>query len=401
MAIDLEYCKDLDAADPMAGLRDRFEAGEEGTIYLDANSLGPLPADAPARLEGAIAEAWGRGRSRSWANPQWIGAPARVGAKLARLIGAQDEEVIVGDGTSVNLFKLLMAALALQPDERREILSERDNFPSDLHIAQGIVGLSGHRYELKMVEEGGDVLAAINEQVSVVTLTHASFRTGACHDLKAITHRAHQAGALVVWDISHSTGATEVDLNSADVDFAVGCGYKYLGGGPGSPAFAFVRMDLQARARSPLSGWMSHADTMSFETDYRPADGMRRFLCGSPEVLALTVLEAALDVWEGIDPGLAFEKNRALTGLFIDLVEQELSSFGFTIITPKETDRRGGQVTIGHERGPELSEALIEAGVLCSFRPPNAMRFGFQPFCLRYTDLWEAVARLRAVVEKA
>ena len=401
MVINLEHCRDLDAADPMAGFRDRFEAGKEGTIYLDANSLGPLPAAVPARLEAAVAEAWGRGRSRSWANPQWIGAPARIGAKLARLIGAEDDEVIVGDGTSVNLFKLLMAALALQPEARRVILSERDNFPSDLHIAQGIVGLSGHRYELRMVEQGDDVLAAINQQVSVVTLTHASFRTGACHDLKAITDRAHQAGALVVWDISHSAGATEVDLNSAGVDFAVGCGYKYLGGGPGSPAFAFVRRDLQARARHPLTGWMSHADTMSFETDYRPADGMRRFLCGSPEVLALTVLEAALDVWEGIDPGLAFEKNRALTGLFIDLVEQELSSFGFTIITPKETDRRGGQVTIGHQRGAELSEALIEAGVLCSFRPPNAMRFGFQPFCLRFTDLWEAVGRLRGVVEKA
>ena len=401
MAIDLEHCKDLDAADPMAGLRDRFKAGDEGTIYLDANSLGPLPAEAPARLEATVSELWDRGRCRSWSNPRLIAAPARIGAKLARLIGAEDDEVIVGDGTSVNLFKLLMAALALQPDERRVILSERDNFPSDLHIVQGIVGLSGQRYELAMIEEGGDVLGAISDEISVVTLTHASFRTGACHDLKAITHRAHQAGALVVWDISHSAGATEVDLNSAGVDFAVGCGYKYLGGGPGSPAFAFVRRDLQARARSPLSGWMSHADTMSFETDYRPADGMRRFLCGSPEVLALTVLEAALDVWEGIDPGLAFAKNRALTGLFIELVEQELSSFGFTIITPKETGRRGGQVTIGHQRGAELSEALIEAGVLCSFRPPNAMRFGFQPFCLRFTDLWEAVGRLRGVVEKA
>lgn len=401
MAIDLEHCKELDAADPMAGLGERFVAGEEGTIYLDANSLGPLPAAAPARLEAAVAEAWGRGRSRSWANPLWIGAPARIGAKLARLIGAENDEVIVGDGTSVNLFKLLMAALALQPKARRVILSESDNFPSDLHIAQGIVGLSGHRYELRMVEQGDDVLGAIDDQVSVVMLTHASFRTGACHDMEAITHRAHQAGALVVWDISHSAGATEVDLNSAGVDFAVGCGYKYLGGGPGSPAFAFVRRDLQARVRNPLSGWMSHADTMSFETEYRPAEGIRRFLCGSPEVLALSVLEAALDVWEGIDPKLAFEKNRALTGLFIDLVEQELSSFGFTIITPKETGRRGGQVTIGHQRGAELSEALIKAGVLCSFRPPNAMRFGFQPFCLSFEDVWEAVSRLREVVEKA
>ena len=400
MAIDLEYCRALDAADPMAGFGDRFTAGVAGTIYLDANSLGPLPATAASRLATAVSEVWAGGRSRSWENPQWIGAPARIGAKLARLIGAADGEVIVGDGTSVNLFKLLMAALALQPEDRRVILSERDNFPSDLHIAQGIVGLSGERYELEMIEPGGDVLAAINDQVSVVTLTHASFRTGACHDLKAITERAHQAGALVVWDISHSVGATEVDLNGAGVDFAVGCGYKYLGGGPGSPAFVFVRQGLQARACNPLSGWMSHADTMSFETDYRPADGIRRFLCGSPEVLALIVLEAALDAWQGIDPRLAFEKNSTLTGLFIDLVEQELSRFGFSIITPQETGRRGGQVTISHVRGAELTKALIEAGVLCSFRPPNAMRFGFQPFCLRFVDVWQAVARLREVVEK-
>jgi kynureninase len=400
MAIDLEHCKDLDAADPMADLRGRFETGEEHIIYLDANSLGPVPADAAARLEATVSQLWGRGRCRSWAAPQWIEAPARIGAKLARLIGAEDDEVIVGDGTSVNLFKLLMAALTLQPDERRVILSERDNFPSDLHIAQGIVGLDGQRYVLKMVEQSSDLLGAIDDQVAVITLTHSSFRTGACHDLNAITELAHEAGALVVWDISHSVGATEVDLNGAGADFAVGCGYKYLGGGPGSPAFAFVRKELQAIARNPLSGWMSHADTMAFETDYRPAEGMRRFLCGSPEVLALAVLEAALDVWEGVDPKLAFEKNRALTGLFIDLVEQELSSFGFTIITPKESARRGGQVTIGHECGAKLTEALAKAGVLCSFRAPNAMRFGFQPFCLRFTDVWAAVGRLREVMEK-
>lgn len=401
MAIDLEYCEALDADDPMAGFLDRFAPGEPGVVYLDANSLGPLPAAAPERLAAAVTEAWGLGRGRSWASPQWIEAPARIGAKLAPLIGARPDEVIVGDGTSVNLFKLLVAALAMQPPERRVILSERDNFPSDLHIAQGVVGLGVGRYELRMVEQGGDVFGAINDEVSVVTLTHASFRSGACHDLEAVTRRAHEVGALVVWDISHSAGAREVDLDGAEADFAVGCGYKYLGGGPGSPAFAFVRRDLQNRVGNPLSGWMSHMDTMSFDTDYKPADGIRRFLCGSPEVLAQTVLEAALDVWEGVAPVLVFEKNRALTGLFIDLAEQELSGHGFSVITPKDAAKRGGQVTLGHDRGAALTEAFITAGVRCSFRPPNAMRFGFQPFCLRFGDVWEAVRRMREVVEKA
>ncbi len=394
----LDDCRKLDASDPMAGLSDRFLRGDAGVIYLDANSLGPTPSAAPARVSDLIEGRWAGGRSQSWGAAGWVDAPERLGAKLARLIGAKPEEVIVGDGTSVNLFKLLVAALELRA-ERQVILTERDNFPSDLHIAQGIARIFGDRYTVRMLEPGEDIKAAIDESVAVVTLTHASFRSGACHDMKGITEKAHEAGALTVWDISHSTGATWVDLSGDGVDFAVGCGYKYLGGGPGSPAFAYVRRDLQEAAQNPLSGWMSHADIMAFDPDYRPIDGIRRFLCGSPEVLALSVFETALEVWDDVEPEVAHQKTRRLTGLFISLVKQELAGHGIGVVTPEEDARRGGQVTLAHPEGEAITNALVEAGVYCSFRPPNAIRFGFQPFPLSYEDVWQAVSRLRGVME--
>ncbi|MDQ7030452.1 MAG: kynureninase [Ardenticatenia bacterium] len=386
----------LDARDPLAPFRERFDL-PDGVIYLDGNSLGALPRPTAKRVQELVTREWGQDLIRSWNVHGWIDLPRRVGAKIARLIGAAPDEVVVCDSTSINLFKVLAAALRLRP-ERRVILSDTGNFPTDLYMAQGLVELLGQQHEVRIVDER-DVLNAIDDQVAVVMLTQVNYRTGYLHDMAAITRRAHERGALVIWDLAHSAGALPVDLNGCGVDFAVGCGYKYLNGGPGAPAFLFVAKKWQAHVRSPLWGWLGHAEPFAFELTYRPADGIGRFLCGTPPVLSMAALEVGVDFLLEADIEAVRHKSQLLGHHFIALADQELVPFGFEVTSPRDPNRRGSQVSLRHPEGYPMVQALISRGIIGDFRAPDILRFGLAPLYVRYVDVWETVMALREIVE--
>lgn len=393
----LADCRAMDAADPLAGLRDRFVL-PEGMIYLDGNSLGALPKATEARVREVIAGQWGKDLIKSWNQHDWIGLPRRVGGKIARLIGAQPHEVVVADSTSLNVFKVLHAALSLRPG-RRVILSDDGNFPTDLYMAQGLAELLDDKHELVVVPPE-DIAKALSEDVAVLMLTEIDYRTGRKHDMRALTEAAHGAGALTIWDLAHSAGAFPVDLNGCNADFAVGCGYKYLNGGPGAPAFIFVAERWQETASQPLFGWMGHDAPFAFDLDYRPRKGIDRFLVGTPPILSLAALEAGLDQFDGIDMAEVRRKSIALGDLFIALVERELAGHGLTLASPRDGRQRGSQVSFRHPEGYPVMQALIARGVVGDFRAPDILRFGFTPLYVRYQDVWEAVQRLRAVMEE-
>jgi kynureninase len=385
----------MDAADPLASARDSFVL-PDGVIYLDGNSLGALPRATPERLaETAIAQ-WGRDLIKSWNAHGWIDLPRRIGDKIARLIGAEPGEVVVADSTSVNLFKALAAALRLNPG-RSVIVSERDNFPTDLYIAQGLAALLGNRHTLRLIE-AEDIGTAIDGETAVVMLTHVNYRTGAMHDMAAVTKAAHAKGALMLWDLAHSAGAVPVDLNGCGADFAVGCGYKYLNGGPGAPAFIWVARAHQEKFEQPLSGWLGHAAPFAFETGYRPAAGIARYICGTPPVLSMAALEAGIDLMSSVDIAALRLKSIALTDMFIRLVEQECAGLGLTLLSPRDASRRGSQVSLRHEEGYPIMQALIARGVIGDFRAPDILRFGFAPLYVRYVDVWDAVAALKDIL---
>ncbi len=384
----------LDAADPLAGFRDAFSL-PDNVIYLCGNSLGPPPRDAGDRLAQVTADQWGAHLVRGWTEDDWIGLPGRVGDKVARLVGAKPGEVAIADSTSVNLFKLLAAACDLRPG-RATILSQADNFPTDLYIAQGLAGLSNGNRRLRTVP-AGDIADAIDDDTAVVMLSHVDYRTGALFDMAALTAAAHEKGALVLWDVAHSAGALPVDLNGANADFAVGCGYKYLNGGPGAPAFLFVAERHQGAARSPLSGWMGHATPFDFGPDYKPADGITRFLCGTPVVLAVAALEAGIDVALAADPKALRAKSQALGDLFIERVEALCPADDLSLFSPRAATDRGSQICLTHPQGYAVMQALIERGVVGDFRAPDIMRFGLAPLYLRHADIDEA-ARILAEV---
>ncbi len=385
-----------DAADPLAGFRARFDL-PDGVIYLDGNSLGALPRSAAPRLARVVADEWGRDLIRAWNSRDWMGLPQKVGDKIGRLIGAAPGQVVAADSTSVNLFKLLAAALQLNPG-RRVILTEDSNFPTDLYVAQGLVRLLGGRAELRRVA-GDRIIEALDEDVAVVTLTQVSYASGAVHDMAAVTRAAQNKAALVLWDLSHSAGALPVDLDGCGADLAVGCGYKYLNGGPGAPAYLYVARRHQDTIDPVLAGWMGHADPFAFDGEYRPAPGITRQLCGTPPVLALAALEEGVDLMLDADMGALRAKSMALTDLFIALVEQECRGFGIAIAGPREAARRGSQVSLRHAQGYAIMQALIANGVIGDFRAPDLMRFGFAPLYLRHTDVWDAVASLRRIME--
>ena len=384
----------LDAADPLARFHHAFGL-PEGVIYLCGNSLGPPPRDAVERLASFTSDQWGAHLVRGWTEDAWIGLPGRVGDKVARLIGANPGEVAIADSTSVNLFKLLAAACDLRPG-RSTILSQADNFPTDLYVAQGLTDVSGGRQQLRTVPASA-IADAIDEDTAVVMLSHVDYRTGALLDMAALTAAAHAKGALVLWDVAHSAGALPVDLNGADADFAVGCGYKYLNGGPGAPAFLFVATRHQDSAQSPLSGWMGHAAPFEFVPDYRPAAGITRFLCGTPVVLAIAALEAGLDIALAADLGALRTKSQGLGDLFIERVEALCADEEMSLASPRAAAARGSQVCLTHPNGYAVMQALIERGVVGDFRAPDIMRFGFAPLYLRYADIAEA-ARILAEV---
>lgn len=418
--LNLPDCQRLDATDPLRPLRDLFSI-PDGLIYLDGNSLGVMPESAPARAAQVVSQEWGRGLIRSWNAAGWVDLPQRLGDKIAPLIGAGPGEVVATDSTSINLFKVLSAALSIAAKDqptRRTIVSERSNFPTDLYIAEGLCAQRG--YALKLVEHDS-ICAALDADTAVLMLTHVNYRTGAMHDLTAVTQAAHAAGALMVWDLAHSAGAVPVHLGAADADFAVGCGYKYLNGGPGAPAFVWVnprhtqRTDLPFL--QPLSGWWGHAAPFAFTPDYQPAPGIDRYLCGTQPIVSLALLECGLDALKAAEPlgGMVAlrAKSLALTDLFITLVEEHCGGFGLGLATPREHARRGSQVCLTREHGEggdsgsgtfAIVQALIARGVIGDYRAGDGgahkdiLRFGFAPLYIGFEDVWNAVEHLRQVL---
>jgi kynureninase len=390
-------CAARDRADPLAKHRHDFALPDD-TIYLDGNSLGALPKAALDRLAHVARDEWGRDLITSWNTHDWLGMPQRIGGKIARLIGAEGDEVIAADSTSINLFKALYSALELRK-ERRTILSEHGNFPTDLYTVEGLIQALGNRHRLRLVEPG-ELAAAVDPDTAVVMLTHVNYRTGAMHDLKAVTAAVQSAGALMVWDLAHSVGAVPVDLNSAKADFAVGCGYKYLNGGPGAPAFLYAARRHHAAFTQPLTGWLGHADPFAFEPSYRPAPGLGRALCGTPPILSLVALEAGVDGVLAADPQALRAKSMALGDLFIDAVEgQGGARLGLRLASPREADRRGSQVSFHHPDGYPVMQALIARSVIGDFRAPDILRFGFAPLYVRYVDAWDAAQTLIDILE--
>jgi kynureninase len=401
----LQDCIALDAADPLRGLRDLFTL-PQGVIYLDGNSLGPLPKAAPERIARAVQQEWGEGLIRSWNTAGWFELPQRLGDKIGTLVGARPGEVVATDSTSINLFKVLSAALSIaQADapSRQTIVSERSNFPTDLYIAESLCRERG--MTLRLVEPD-DLGSAVDSDTAVLMLTHVNYRTGAMHDMRAVTAAAHAAGALVVWDLAHSAGAVEVDLHGAQADFAIGCGYKYLNGGPGAPAFVWVHPRHADRFWQPLAGWWSHAAPFAFTPDYRPAPGIARYLCGTQPILSMTTLECGLDTVLAAQPHGGMQelrrKSLALTDLFIALVEERCGGHGLGLATPREHAQRGSQVCLTRDEGAyAIVQALIARGVIGDFRAgrPDILRFGFTPLYLRFEDAWHAVEHLRQVLD--
>ena len=380
----LDDATKLDAADPLASARARFEL-PDGVIYLDGNSLGALPAAAAEALATTAERQWGEDLIASWNKHGWIDWPTRIAAKLAPIVGAKPSELLIADSTSVCLFKLLAAALRARPG-KRTVLTQRRNFPTDRYVAQGLAEMLGLTLTAVPAE---DVLAAIDGDTAVVTLTHVDYRSAAIHDMRAINDAAHAAGALTVWDLSHSAGAIELDLTGARSDLAVGCGYKYLNGGPGAPAFLYVAQALQGELRSPLQGWMGHAQPFAFDDDYRAAPGIRSFLTGTPSILALAALDAGLDTFDGIALRDLEAKSRALSQLFVDEVEARCGR-EVTLASPRDPAKRASHVVFAHEQGYAVMQALIDRGVIGDFRAPDLMRFGFTPLYTRFEDVVRA-----------
>lgn len=378
-----------------ARFRDRFLL-PEGIVYLDGNSLGPLPKATPARVAEVIEGEWGRDLVTSWNKHGWIDLPRRVGDKIARLIGAAPGEVMVADSTSVNLFKLLGAALALRP-ERRVLLSERGNFPTDLYVAEGLAALLGQGHALKLVE-ADEIVAAIDDDVAVVFLTEVDYRTGRLHDMAALTAAARARGAVMLWDLAHSAGALPVDLHAAGADLAVGCGYKYLNGGPGAPAFLYVRQDLQEEIRMPLTGWLGHAAPFAFEPGWRAAPGIGRALVGTPPILSLIALEVGVDLLLEADIEELRRASIALAERFIAGVEARCPAL--RLVSPRDPARRGSQVSFAHPEGYAIVQALIARGVIGDFRAPDILRFWIAPLFIGEAEIDAAIGHLSAVLER-
>jgi len=392
--MDRAHAASLDAADPLARFRDAFVL-PAGIIYLDGNSLGPLPRAAAERAERAVREEWGQGLITSWNAAGWIEAPQRLGGKLARLIGAKPSEVVVADSTSVNLFKLAAGALSLQPG-RWTLIVESGNFPTDVYVLEGVCALAGARLKVLPPDE---VAAAVDADTAAVILTHVNYKTARRWDMAGVTAAVQAKGALMLWDLCHTAGAVACDLNGVRADLAVGCGYKYLNGGPGAPAFLFVAERHQAQIRSPLSGWMGHAAPFAFEERYRPSGDIRSMLCGTPPILGLSALEAGLDLQLEADPAAVEAKGQSLCRLFIDLVESRCAGQGLVLSGPRDMAQRGLHVSFAHPDGYAIVQALIARGVIGDFRDPDIARFGFSPLYLRHTDVWDAVEILREVLE--
>jgi kynureninase len=389
-----DEAQQLDADDPLGFARERFVIPGD-VLYLDGNSLGALSKAAPAALATTAERQWGEDLIASWNKHGWIDWPTRIAAKLAPIVGAKPSELLIADSTSVCLFKLLAAAVRARPG-RKTMLTQQRNFPTDLYVAQGLAEMLGLNLKAVPAE---DVLAAIDADTAVATLTHVDYRSAAIHDMRTVNDSAHAAGALTVWDLSHSAGAVELDLDGAGCDLAVGCGYKYLNGGPGAPAFIYVAERLQDELRSPLQGWMGHAHPFAFDDDYRPAPGIMSFLTGTPSILALAALDAGLGTFDGIAMRDVEAKSRALSQLFVEEVEERCGA-EVTLSSPRDPAQRASHVVFAHEQGYAVMQALIERGVIGDFRAPDLMRFGFTPLYTRFQDVVRAADILGDILAK-
>jgi len=390
------HFESLDMEDALAGFRAEFSLPQK-LIYLDGNSLGAMPVRALEIATRTIQEEWGADLIQSWNKANWFQLPTRLGEKVARLIGADPGEVVVTDNVSTNLFKVLSAALTLR-SERKVIVVEGSNFPTDNYITQGLVQLLDRGLDIRYVEKDG-ILDAIDSQVAVVSLSNVHYKTGHLLNMQDITARAHANGALTIWDLCHSAGAMPLELNTCNADFAVGCTYKYLNGGPGSPAFVYCARRHQKVAAQPLSGWWGHADPFAFEQDYRPGKGIKQMLSGTQPVVSLAMLEAGLDIALKADLNDVRKKSMVLGDWFINLLEARCSSHNFVLQSPRSAEKRGSQVSFSHLQGHAIMQALIAKGVLGDFRAPDTLRFGFTPLYTRFVDVWDAVEVLRGVME--
>jgi kynureninase len=376
----------LDATDPLAPLRARFRL-PEGVIYLDGNSLGALPASVKAAVLATLRAEWGRNLIRAWDDDDWWDLPVTVGDRIGRLLGAAPGQVVAADSTSVNLYKLLHVAQQLRPGRAR-FVTEEGGFPTDAYLVERVAGPHVD------VVARGDLPGALGDDVAALVLTHVDYRSGARHDLAGLTAAAHASGALALWDLSHSVGAVPLALDEAAVDLAVGCSYKYLNGGPGAPAWCYVAHRHQPCLPAPMPGWIGHADPFAMEARYRPAAGVRRLLVGTPPILALRALDAALDAFEGVTMTELRAKSVGLTELFLERVDARV---GLPALTPRQPEQRGSQVSLRHPQAAEVMAALIARGVIGDVRPPDVLRFGFAPLYLRYVDVWDAVEVLADV----
>ena len=388
-----EEARNLDDKDALSFARDRFSL-PENTIYLDGNSLGALPRSAPGALLKTARDEWGSDLIGSWNSHGWIDWPTRIAARLAPIVGAKPEELVIADSTSVSLFKLLCAAVRARP-KRKTILIEKGNFPTDRYVAGGVAEMLGLTLEAL---EPQDLIQAIDDDTAAVTLSHVDYRSASIRDLTAFNDAAREAGALIVWDLSHSAGAIELDLGGTSCELAVGCGYKYLNGGPGAPAFLYVAEHLQDELCSPISGWMGHAEPFAFVDDFRPAKGVGRFLTGTPPILALAALEAGLQTFDGISMSAIAEKSRSLSRLFVAQVEERCGA-EVRLCSPKSATERGSHVVFAHPQGYAVMQALISRGVVGDFRMPNLMRFGFAPLYNSHFDMVRAAKFLAEILQ--
>ena len=395
-------CQARDAQDLLAPLRNQFTL-PAGVIYLDGNSLGARPAASLARAQQVIAHEWGNGLIRSWNSAGWADLSQRLGNRLAPLIGARDAEVVITDTTSINLFKVLSAALTVQRQRapaRKVIVSEASNFPTDLYIAEGLAELLQQGYSLRLVNSPDELPQAIDGDVAVVMLTHVNYKTGYMYDMQALTALSHECGALSIWDLAHSAGAVPIDLHNAGADYAIGCTYKYLNGGPGSQAFVWVNPALVDLVRQPLSGWFGHTRQFAMESNYAPSAGIARYLCGTQPITSLAMVECGLEIFEQTDMASLRSKSLALTDLFIELVEARCAAHGLVLITPREHARRGSHVSFEHPEGYAVIQALIARGVIGDYREPRIMRFGFTPLYTSFTEVWDAVEILGEILDE-
>ncbi|TPI50183.1 kynureninase [Mesorhizobium sp. B2-9-1] len=393
---DFAEVEAMDAADPLRAMRDRFVL-PEGVIYLDGNSLGAASIDAFNEIETAARQEWARDLIRAWNTADWFDMPIELGDQLGRLIGAKPGQTVVCDTTSINIYKVLHAALAMRP-ERSVIVAETDSFPTDLYMAEGVAST---RPGTVLRLEGADaptIEELVDDRVAVILVNHVNYKSGRLRDMAALTRKAREAGALIVWDLCHTAGALPVDLDGSNADFAIGCTYKYLNGGPGSPAFIYAASRHHGDIRQPLSGWWGHARPFAFEQGYAAGTGIRRFLCGTQPVLSMRALKGALDLWNDVDMRAVRRKSVALTDLFIRLVEARCGGIGLELESPRSGAERGSQVSFAHPNGYQVMRALIERGVIGDFRAPSTIRFGFTPLYVGYRDVWNAVEVLEDIL---